>query len=260
MTTYYTYYSYEEFGRGYIGYRKCPDDKTPETDPYLGSYSDKTFKPTSKIILTVHHSVDEALLAEIKIQRFYKVVENPHFANKAYQTSTGFRFASSGINHPMYGRIQSKSAREKVSKFRQSIDFSGPNNPFFGKTHSKETRKRISESLLSLELKGEKNPMYGKKFSEEHKRKLSEAKQGDKNPWKGKNLPEEHRKKISQSLLGENHPRYMPRNWHHPVHGTVLQKSAPELARLFPEQNLIPGNLSSVAKGNQSHHKGWKVC
>lgn len=36
MTIYYTYYSYEEFGRGYIGYRKCPEKYTPETDPIPG--------------------------------------------------------------------------------------------------------------------------------------------------------------------------------------------------------------------------------
>jgi NUMOD3 motif. len=259
MTTYYTYYSYEEFGRGYIGCRKCPDGKTPETDTYLGSYSDKTFKPTAKVILTTHDSADEALSAEIKIQRFYKVVENPHFANRAYQTSNGFRYAACGVNHHMYGKNHRESSKEKLSKSRKSLNFSGPNNHFFGKTHTEETRNKISNSLISLNLRGENNPMYGKKFSEEHREKLSKAKLGDKNPWKGKNLPQEHRKKISQSLMGENHPRYMPRDWYHPIHGTVLQKSPPELARLFPEQNLIPGSLSEVARGKQSHHKGWKV-
>lgn len=260
MTIYYTYYSYEEFGRGYIGYRKCPEGETPETDKYMGSYKDKTFKPTSKIILTVHSSAEEAVLAEIKIQNLYKVVENPHFANKAYQTSTRFRFAACGVDHPMYGKTQSESAREKLSRSRRALDFSGPNNPFFGKTHSEETRKKISESLISLGLKGEKNPVHGRKFSEGHKRKLSEAKLGDKNPWKGKNLPEEHRRKISQSLMGRNHPRYFPQNWYHPVHGIVLQKSAPELARMFPEQNLTPVLLWRVASGKQSHHKKWKLC
>jgi hypothetical protein len=259
VTIYYTYYSYEEFGRGYIGYRKCPAGETPETDKYLGSYKDKTFKPTSKIVLTVHPSVDEALLAEIKIQKLYKVVENPHFANKAYQTSTGFRFAAGGVNHPMYGKTQSKSARDKVSKFRQSMDFSGPNNPFFGKSHSEETRKKISEALISLELRGKKNPMYGKEFSEEHKKKLSNSKL-EKNPWRGKNLPEEHKRKISQSLLVGKRLSSIPRNWYHPIHGTVFQKSPSELAKLYPEQKLTTRGLNSIVRGKQSHHRGWKVC
>lgn len=160
----------------------------------------------------------------------------------------------------MAGRKHTESSKEKLSRSRKSLNLSGPNNHFFGRTHTEETRKKISNSLISLNLRGENNPMYGKKFSEEHREKLSKAKLGDKNPWKGKNLPEEHRKKISQSLMGENHPSYMPRDWYHPIHGTVLQKSGPELARLFPEQNLILGNLSKVARGKQSHHRGWKVC
>jgi len=89
---YYTYYSYEEWGRGYIGSRgcKCP----PEEDTkYLGSSRDKTFKPTQKIILKSDYSTRaEAYADEIILQEHYKVVENPHFANKAYQTSTKFYF------------------------------------------------------------------------------------------------------------------------------------------------------------------------
>jgi len=46
----YTYYSYEEWGRGYFGSRSC--ECLPEEDfKYLGSFKDKTFKPTQKIIL-----------------------------------------------------------------------------------------------------------------------------------------------------------------------------------------------------------------
>ena len=39
---YYVYYSFEESGRGYIGYRKCPGGRTPESDTYLGSATDNT--------------------------------------------------------------------------------------------------------------------------------------------------------------------------------------------------------------------------
>ena len=47
---FYVYYSYEEFGRGYIGSRICKC--LPEEDiKYFGSYKDKTFNPTEKIIL-----------------------------------------------------------------------------------------------------------------------------------------------------------------------------------------------------------------
>ena len=56
----YTYYSYEEFGRGYIGKRSCPC-KPEEDVKYFGSYSDKTFEPTQKIILETYDTAEEAI-------------------------------------------------------------------------------------------------------------------------------------------------------------------------------------------------------
>jgi hypothetical protein len=87
---YYTYYSYEEWGRGYFGSRKC--HCLPEEDiKYFGSSKDNTFKPTQKIILKSDYTTrEEAYADEIILQEHYKVVENPHFSNRAYQTSTKF--------------------------------------------------------------------------------------------------------------------------------------------------------------------------
>ena len=105
---YYTYYTYEEFGRGYIGSRqsKVP----PEQDTrYMGSYRDKTFKPTQKIILASHYKTrEEAIDDEIRIQRFFQVVTNPHFANRSYQTSNKFI---------LEGEIASQIGREKWAKY-----------------------------------------------------------------------------------------------------------------------------------------------
>ena len=110
----YTYYSYEEFGRGYIGKRSCHCN--PQEDvKYFGSYMDKTFKPTQKIILETYDTVEEAIDDEIKIQRFFKVVENPHFANKAYQTSNGFRGSSESARKGQANRTleqRSEAARK----------------------------------------------------------------------------------------------------------------------------------------------------
>jgi hypothetical protein len=87
---YYTYYSYEEWGRGYIGSRGCKC--TPEKDiKYFGSFKDKTFKPKYKIILKGNYNTrEDAYADEIILQQFYKIAENPHFANIAYQTSKKF--------------------------------------------------------------------------------------------------------------------------------------------------------------------------
>jgi len=87
---YYTYYSYEEWGRGYFGSRGCKC--LPEEDvKYLGSSKDKTFKPTQKIILKDDYTTrEEAIADEIILHDYYDVANNPHFANKSKATSTGF--------------------------------------------------------------------------------------------------------------------------------------------------------------------------
>jgi hypothetical protein len=90
MKKYYTYYSYEEWGRGYIGSRPSGCECNPEEDLYMGSFKDKTFTPTNKIILGVYSTPQECLDAEVTLHEFFKVDINPHFANLARQTSTGF--------------------------------------------------------------------------------------------------------------------------------------------------------------------------
>jgi hypothetical protein len=106
---YYTYYSYEEYGRGYIGSRGCKC--LPEKDvKYFGSSKDKNFKPTQKIILKDDYATrEEAYADEIILQQYYKVVENLHFANKSYQTSTKFyvpteQAVENGIKYGPLGR------------------------------------------------------------------------------------------------------------------------------------------------------------
>jgi hypothetical protein len=96
MKRYYVYYSYEEWGRGYIGKRECLCDPEQD-DKYFGSFSDQTFNPTSKIVLAVFDSREECYKAESILHTFFKVRTNPHFANKAEQTSTYFSFDWTGI-------------------------------------------------------------------------------------------------------------------------------------------------------------------
>lgn len=77
----YTYYSYERGGRGYIGKRtsKVP----PDEDPYLGSFSDKTFRPTDKIVIAIYDSAKKALRAESALQQLFCAHKAEHFANRA---------------------------------------------------------------------------------------------------------------------------------------------------------------------------------
>lgn len=107
----YVYYSYEEWDRGYFGSRTCKC--LPEEDiKYFGSYADKTFKPTQKIILKDDYATrEEAYTDEIVLQNYYKVVENPHFANRSYQTST--KFSIKGLSSWSKGKKFTEEHRKK---------------------------------------------------------------------------------------------------------------------------------------------------
>lgn len=148
----YVYYSYEQWGRGYIGYRKCPKGETPETDTkYLGSYKDKSFKPTEKIILFQNLTIEEAQEIEAKLHAFYNVKDNPHFANKV-NASEGFN----GDNNSGK-RWYTDGKRNKLCFPREE-----PKGWWKGKTLSEETKQKMS---------GENNPFFGRKHSEESKQK-----------------------------------------------------------------------------------------
>lgn len=131
----YTYYSYEEWGRGYIGVRssRCLPEEDTE---YLGSFTDKTFKPTQKIILQTFDTREEALNAEIILHNFYEINTNPHFANRAKMTSSGFCTEGTSI---------SLEHRQKISKKTKGL-FVGENHPMFGKKHSERAKELISRS------------------------------------------------------------------------------------------------------------------
>ena len=198
MENHYVYYSYEEFGRGYIGCRTC--DCPPEDDDYLGSYHDETFSPTNKIVLETFSTREEALQAEIDLHEFYQVDKNPHFANKARQKTTGFYYAEKkfGEENPFYQKQHTEETKSKISQIgkehkgwvEKRRTYVGENNPFHGKTHSKETREQLREKTLQqFSTKG--HPFQGRKHSEESKAKFRENNKGEKNPNFGKKHSEE---------------------------------------------------------------------
>ena len=110
----YTYYSYEEWGRGYFGVRTC--ECLPEEDvEYFGSFADKSFRPTQKIILKSDYTTRvEANADEIILHDYYDVGNNPHFANRAKATSTGFYVPRERAikNGKLGGRVGGLSSKE----------------------------------------------------------------------------------------------------------------------------------------------------
>jgi hypothetical protein len=169
----YIYYSYEEWGRGYIGVRQCECEVNE--DIYLGSFYDTTFNPTNKIILAECDNRKEALELEVMLHKFYDVKNNPHFANQSNQTSSKFDYDKTGIpmseetkkkiSEAKRGKKIEKQSPEQIAKRIESRRKCGGWN--------KETNKKISESL-----KGNVPWNKGKKvgpMSEEDKRKKSEA-------------------------------------------------------------------------------------
>jgi hypothetical protein len=172
----YVYYSYEEYGRGYFGSRTCKC--LPKEDvKYFGSFKDKTFRPTQKIILKDDYTTRaDAYIDEIILQEYYKVVENPHFANRAYQTSIGF--SRKGIIPWNKGVPRDPKIIKKMNDARK-------NKPSHnkGKKMSLEQRQKLSLACV------------GRKLSEEAKEKISKA-------TKGRKLTDDHKRKIAEANRG----------------------------------------------------------
>lgn len=204
---FYVYYSYEEFGRGYIGKRECKC--LPEEDvKYFGSYKDNKFKPTQKIILQTFDSAKEAFQAEILLQEFYQVDKNSHFANiyihrsdkfcnngseiirkKISSALTGIKRSEETkkkVSNSKKGTIVSEETKEKLRKSRKG------KKPSLGLRHSEEVKQLQREKMLK------NNPFKGKNHTEETKKIISEKTKGRIAPNKGKPHTEETKQKIRE--------------------------------------------------------------
>jgi hypothetical protein len=204
---FYVYYSYESWGRGYIGKRECwclPEEDTK----YFGSYRDKTFKPTEKIILETFDTVEEAFTTEIKLQEFYEVDKNPHFANIYIHRSKNFcnngsKIIRKKISNALTGIKRSEETKRKVSEAKKGIIVNEETKaklkekrkgrkPALGMKHSEEWKKEHSKRML------DNNPFAGKKHAEETRKIISEKTKGRDAPNKGKPHSEETKRKISE--------------------------------------------------------------
>jgi hypothetical protein len=212
-------------GRGYIGARST--NTHPDLDTtYLGSFSDKKFKPSEKIIIQTFSSREEAIDAEINLHNFYQVDINPHFANKRKQTSKKFDYGEKRnpmegkshsletkilISKKMKQKMKEKEHKEKLSKIQQKLVWW--NNGLI------QTRSQFSPGpefvrgqlpSSSENKKGEKNNMWGKRG------KLAPCfgRTGSKHPLFGKKHSIETRQKMSLSHgKGENSLAFGKKWW-----------------------------------------------
>ena len=177
-------------GRDYIGKHSTDNPH----DDYKGSFVDEMFTPDNKIVFAYAKTAEGAVWLEMMFQRVFGVVEDPQYANRSYQTSTGFinihpetrlkiSKAMSGENHHFFG----------TTRPDHSERMTGENNPFYGRTHSEETKKAWSEKYS-----GEIARFYGQTHTEETLQKMSEWQKGKP---KGPCTPE-RRKAVSEGMLG----------------------------------------------------------
>lgn len=205
---FYVYYSYEEFGRGYIGKRECKC--LPEEDiKYFGSFADKSFRPTKKIILETFNTRKESCDAEILLQKFYQVDKNSHFANIYIHRSekfcnNGSEFITKKISNALTGIKRSEETKKRVSEAKKGTLVSEETKeklkesrkgrkPSLGMKHTEEWKQEHSKRML------ENNPFKGKKHTEETKKIISEGTKGRVAPNKGKPHSEETKRKIREA-------------------------------------------------------------
>jgi len=228
----YTYVSYEIPGRLYIGYRKCPLNETPETDSYLGSYRDKSFRPVGKVILGIYDSREEALEAEIELHRINNVAKNPLFANKSRQTSTGFSYYRSGKKLTEHHRknISQSALGVNNHNYKPRHWYHNTYGEFIGSVA--DLAREFPDQNLS---QGNLSQVALDRFSHYKGWRLLE----------NKDVPLKHQSNAIKS-------------WYHSIYGE-FEGSAAQLIKKFLSQRLNKSHLSQVAKKERHHHKGWML-
>lgn len=184
-------------GKNYIGQRKCPENKTPETDRYMGSglklnlafkkYDKKNF---TKIILAITGKKEVIdVLEKVYIKLFRE-------SGKAE-----YNIADGGQGGDLF---KGHTHSEEYKKFMKEIN-QGNNNPFYKKHHTPEALEKM------------RNYRLGKKLSKSTLEKMSKSLKGHAG-FKGHTHSEESRNKMRVSLklkmtkVKESYQKYKLKN------------------------------------------------
>ena len=202
--------------RLYIGRRSSV--LSPEKDPYMGSHTDKTYKPDFKQILRVCCCPLEAALWEWLLHECFNVGVSSRFANRSKArirnfSIQGMRWWTNGTEDTLDYKPPSNSfylGRSSISgdrnpnvtpeaRAKQSERVRGSKNPGYGKTGDQNVSRRPEvREKLSKSSAGASNSMYGKPVSEERRKKASEAMK---------------RYCSTKDMKGPNHPCYGLKWW-----------------------------------------------
>ena len=171
-------------GKTYIGQRKCPIDKLPEEDDYMGSgelikraikkYGKENF---SKTILESGIETKK----EVDKREIYFIAKYKKIGKAEYNVSIG---GTGGNLGEEVNKLIKKSKQNITEETRRKMSESAKK-----KTFTLEHRKNIG--ISSIGNKSRK----GQHISDEQKKKQSEK-------LKGRKFTDEHKKKISESLKG----------------------------------------------------------
>ena len=115
-----------------------------------------------------------------------------------------------------------------------------------GKKRSKEFCKKMSEIMKGCI--GDKNGMYGKTHNKKTRQKIS---QNSKGKQAGKNHYN-YRKPLNKKIL-----KQISKNWI-AISPDGIEYNINNMAKFCRENNLSNGQMTQVAQGKRTHHKGWK--
>lgn len=180
-------------GKTYIGQRKCPKNKTPETDYYMGSgvylrsakkkWGIKNFK---KSILEVCETKDEADFLEKRYIRFYRLA-----GWAEYNIASG----GDGGN----GGNLSDEARDRLIQRNKNPEFRKKTSEGIRRYYSEHPEKRSSYERTEEQKEAARQRQINRWKSPEYRKHFSEARKGCKPPIsKGSHRSEVEKRNISE--------------------------------------------------------------
>lgn len=163
----------------YIGQRKCPANKTPEMDSYMGSGLELNlaYKKYGKENFT------KRIIAIAGTKENINVLEKVFIALYRSEGKAEYNIANGGDGGELFkGHTHSLECKEFMRKINQ-----GCNNPFYKKHHNPETLEKL------------RNAHLGKKLSKSTLEKMSKSLKGHAG-FKGKKHSEESKNKTRTTL------------------------------------------------------------